>query len=254
MLHHVEATATDLASGTRRYSISVFIHTLDLHPVHGTTGTVGNALGAVIGTANGDHATRFGQAVGGHHHFKAKLFAHLSYQLHRYRSCTGYRQAQAGQIVVLPLRMGQQGLVDSRRAGDHGDFFTLDLRQYRVQIEIQHRQYARATNNCRQPTGLVAEGVEERVDNQVVVICSQSDCAAPVLEGTDILTVTGHHTLGVTGRTGGKQYIESIFRGNSGRPTGHFLSRYGFPTGQEGLPGLDSGCSASERHNTFQAR
>ena len=252
--HHVEAPAPDLPGGADRHDRTRRIHTFHLHPVHGPARGVGDAFGAVIRPADGYHATGLGQAVGGHHHFETQLRAHLLHQRHRHRRRAGDRQAQAAQVEFATPRVGQQGLVDGRRPRDHGDALAGDARQHRVQVEALHRQHVGAPYDRRQPSRLVPEGMEKRVDNQVVVITPEADRGTPGLEGADILAMAGDHPLGLAGGAGGKQDVQGVLRGQRVRPPLHLGGRHAPAGGQEIRPGRCARFLALQQHDLLQRR
>ena len=80
--------------------------------------------------------------------------------------------------------------------------------------------------------------MEERIDDEIVVIAAQADCRTPGLEGANILAVTGDHTLGVAGGAGGKQDIQRVLGRQGSSAALHLRDRYRLPQCQERLPRL----------------
>ena len=76
------------------------------------------------------------------------------------------------------------------------------------------RQDGSARQQAGQPAGLVAKGMEKRVDDQVAITWLQANHPHIFVEGAHVLAVGAHHPLGLAGGTGGKQQIGQILGAN----------------------------------------
>ena len=65
------------------------------------------------------------------------------------------------------VRVGQNGLIDGRWPGEDIDPVRADSCQDFRDVEGQLGEGGGASNQTGQPPGLVAEGVEERIDDQI---------------------------------------------------------------------------------------
>ncbi len=106
--------------------------------------------------------------------------------------------------------------VDRRRPGEHRDPFLGDPAEHRRHVEHRLGDDRRSLDQGGDEPRLVAEGVEERIDDQVAVTGGQPDDRRPVVEHPHGLTVGRHHTLRPAGRAGGEDDVGERRRGDRG--------------------------------------
>ena len=70
------------------------------------------------------------------------------------------------------------------------------LAEHRRRVEDRHGIERRAAYQGREPAGLVAERVEERVDGEVAVARAQADRVGPRDVDAHVLLVRAHDALG----------------------------------------------------------
>ena len=87
--------------------------------------------------------------------------------------------------------------------------------------------------------GLVAEGVEERVHDQVAVALAQSGELAPHVVAAQGLGVGDDGALGAAGGAGGEDDVRGRLGADRLRALADRLGRYGVPARQEVLPGAE---------------
>ncbi|MNI25241.1 hypothetical protein D3C73_788820 [compost metagenome] len=214
-LHDVKATQADLAGkpGVQRLVVRV----ADAHFSAGNrpSAGAGDHLRRVLWIADRRQSAALGQAIGGGHHGKPQLIAHALDQARRDARRTGHRDTQARQVGLLELRMGQQRQVQRRCAGQDADTLTGDALEHLFCVEHRMGQDGRPADQAGQPTGLVAKGMKERVNDQVTVARHQADDLDVFAEGSQVLPMAAHHALGFAGGAGGEQQVAHGLGANS---------------------------------------
>ncbi|MDT4844992.1 hypothetical protein FQZ97_789640 [compost metagenome] len=206
-LHQVVAAHQQLSGFAGRHRVAGGVHAAHFHVREGATGGGGHDLRRITGAADGDEAAGFGQAVGGDYGLETQLAGHAPDHFHRHRGGARHRHPQAGKVVALTVGEAEDGLVQGRRARQHSDPFAGDALQHHRHVEHLLRQDAAAAHQRRQPTGLVAEAVEERVDDQVAVALTQADHGTPVADDAQVLAMGSHHALRLAGGARGEQQV-----------------------------------------------
>ena len=132
---------------------------------------------------------------------------------------TGDREAQRREVVRVAVGEVEDRLVDGRRAGEHGDPLALDdvAAPSATSNTASGKIVAPRISDARQP-GLVAEDVEERVDDQVAVALAQAGPVAPVEVGPQRLAVGHDDTLGVARRAGREDDVAGVVGADARRP------------------------------------
>ncbi|MNQ55716.1 hypothetical protein D3C85_698160 [compost metagenome] len=114
------------------------------------------------------------------------------------------------------------------------------------------RQDRRPGQQAGQPTGLVAEGMKKRIDDQVAVARLQADDPGVLREGLQVLPVGAHDALGLAGGAGREQQIGQIPRPDRQRPlAGSHATDHRAPGKKAGpvqVPGLLWLRRAEQRH------
>ena len=106
--------------------------------------------------------------------------------------------------------MVEDRVEEGGRAGEHRDALAGDALEHRVDVEDRLRMDRGAGHQRGEPPGLVAEGVEERVDDQVAVAGPQADDVAPRLVGAQRRAVGLHDALRVPGGPGGEEDVGEV--------------------------------------------
>ncbi len=104
---------------------------------------------------------------------------------------------------------------DENSVGGPGSADTLSVRHQReqtVDVEGGHRQRRRALLEARHPPRLVAEAVEEGVDDQVPVAVTQPEAVGPPVEGEQGRAVLEHHALRTSGGARGEDHVGDVVR------------------------------------------
>ena len=102
--------------------------------------------------------------------WKPELLAHAADQLDRHRRGAGHREAQRREVERARSGCVEDRLVQRRRPRQHGDALRGDARAAPPTTSNTGCGHdGRALDEARQPAGLVAEGVEERVDDEVAI-------------------------------------------------------------------------------------
>ena len=166
--------------------------------------------GGVATTAHGDRAAGLGQPVRGQHRGEAELRAHGLDQLHGHDGGARDAEPERREVAVGPPRVGQQGLVQGRGAGQHGDPLRLNALHHPTGVEDGLGDHRGPRHEAGQDAGLVAEGVEERVHHQVAVPRVEPDDGGPGAEGAQRLRVRGRRSFGVAGRPGGEDEVGHV--------------------------------------------
>ena len=91
----------------------------------------------------------------------------------------------------------EDALEQRRRAREHRDALLGHHLEHLRHVEHLERHDRRAAQDARHPAGLVAERVEERVDDEVAVALAQADHVGPRLVDAQRLAVRDHHALRV---------------------------------------------------------
>ncbi|MNQ73226.1 hypothetical protein D3C85_879500 [compost metagenome] len=214
-LHQVVAANLHFTGNVGRLAAAAVADTAHLHPRHRPATGVGDQFRRVAGPADRGEPTDFRQAIRGDDGGKAQFVAHAVDHLHRNRCRPGHRNAQGAQVEFTALRMGKQRLIQRRWPGQHGDAFALHAFEHGLHVEHLLRQEGAATHQRCQPAGLVAEGVEERIDDQVAIALAQTDDIAPVPHDSQVLAVAGHHAFGFTSGARGEQHVGQGLRANA---------------------------------------
>jgi hypothetical protein len=106
--------------------------------------------------------------------------------------------------------MIEQGLVDRRRTGQHGDALVLHGPHGLLGIECELRDQRRAGLQAREDAGLVAEIVEERVDAQVAVVAGDLAACRPCRRCRQRLPVRAQHAFAASGGAGREQDVADV--------------------------------------------
>src|SRR4051812_33834305 len=109
--------------------------------------------------------------------------------------------------MLITVRRVEDRLEERRRSGKHGDVFTCEHVEDGRYIEARERHHRGTAQQAGEDAGLVAEGVEERVDDQVTVTLVQPDDLAPGGEDAQRLCLRRDHRLGPAGRTGREEEV-----------------------------------------------
>ena len=94
-------------------------------------------------------------------------------------------------------------LVQRRRSRQHRDLLFTDAPHHLAGVEDGVRHDGRAAHEACQDPRLVAERVEERVDDQVAVALAEANDVRPHLEDAERLRVRRHDAFGPPGRAAG---------------------------------------------------
>ena len=103
--------------------------------------------------------------------------------------------------MLTARRVVEDRLVQGRRSREDAHPVDGDAAEDLLDVEDGVGEHGAAHHQPREPAGLVAEGVEERVDDEVTVAFAQPDDLAPVAETPQRLRVREHGALRVPGRT-----------------------------------------------------
>ena len=197
--HDVVAADHNLTGLAARDLATLVVDDLHLDAGDGAARRVGDRLGIVVVPAHGRDAARLRQPVAGDDRLERELLAHPQDELDRCRRRARHRQAQAREVVLIASGMVEDRLVQRRRTGKDRDAVTGDAFEDLLRIEHGLRKHGRAHHQRRQPSRLVPERVEERIDDQVPVVLSQPDDFTPVAVCAQRLGVREHRTLGIPG-------------------------------------------------------
>ena len=169
-------------------------------------------LGRVAPPAHGDGAGGLGQPVGGQHRLDAHVGPERLDQLHRHHGRSGHHQPEGRQVEPSRLGVVEDRLEDGRRPGKHADVLVGHPLQDHVDVEHRLGHHGGPGHEAGQDPGLVSEGVEERIDDQVAVAGPQPDHLGPGGEGPERLAVGGHRPLGVAGGPRGEDQVGQVGR------------------------------------------
>ena len=109
----------------------------------------------------------------------------------------GDREPQRLHALAVEVGVVEEGLVDRGRPGQRGDGVLGDVRHGHRDVEHRLRDEGGADREAGDDAGLVPEGVEERVDDEVAVVAAEADDGRPVGEAAQRLAVGGDHALRV---------------------------------------------------------
>lgn len=134
----------------------------------------GDHLGRIAATAHRDDARALRKAVGGQDGGDLQLAAQPLDQFQGDHGGAGDHQAQRGEVVPGAGGVVQELLMEGGRAGEDGDPLGGDLGERGLHAEDRLGDHRRAAQQTGDDAGLVAEGVEERVDDQVAVVLPEA--------------------------------------------------------------------------------
>ncbi|MGX1504290.1 UNVERIFIED_CONTAM: hypothetical protein RKD43_002915 [Streptomyces graminofaciens] len=146
-------------------------------------------------------------------------------------------EPQGAQVVPAARRVVEQRPVQGRRAGQHGDPFRGDVREDGLHVEDGLRDHRGAAGEAGDDARLVAEGVEERVHDQVAVTLAQPGELAPQVVAAQGLGVGDDRALGAAGGAGGEDEIGGVVGGDGGGALPHLPGVHAVAAGEEVLPG-----------------
>ena len=204
--HHPAPPRDDLAGLARREQHAGIAHDRHFELGHRTAAARRDQRDRVARAAHRDVAA-LGHAVTGDHHVEPQFVVHPLDQHRRNGRRAGHRHAQRRGVERSRRAFGEQRLVNGRCAGDEADPLGLDQADRLGDIERRHRHDRGAGEQRCDPPGLVAEGVEERVGNQVAVALTQIGDIRPVGEHRDHPVVRVHRPLG---RAGGARSEDDV--------------------------------------------
>ena len=187
----------------------------DLEAGDGASRGLGDGLGGVALAAHGDGAGGLGEPVGGEDGGEGELAAHAVDQLDRDDRGAGDGEAQAREVVVGAPGMVQDRLVEGGRSRQHGDALGGDGGEDLVHVEDRLGDDGRTLHETGDDARLVAEGVEERVDDEIAVAFGQAHDRRPRGEGAQRLRVGGHGSLGSSRRARGEDDIGEVVAGHA---------------------------------------
>ena len=141
---------------------------LHLQPGNGTAGGLRHDFGRVAATTHRHGAAGFGQAVGREDGRETQVSVHCFDKFDRHHGGPGHAESQRRQVVIAPVRIGQERLIQRRRTRQHADPLLLDA-VHDLGVENRFGYDCGARHQGGQDARLVAEGVEERVDDEVAV-------------------------------------------------------------------------------------
>ena len=208
--HDVVAPTHDLARLAARHVGTVVVDDADLGVRDGPTGGLRDGLGIVLGTTHGDRAGGLGEAVGGDDGPEGEFGAHSFDHLDRHGRRPRHRHPQRGEIERVAVGMVEDREEQRGRPGQHRDLLGGDGREHLGHIEDRFRDDRGALEEAGDDPGLVAERVEEGVDDQIAIALGEADHISPHLEHAKRLIVADHDTLRCSGRSGGEHEIGEI--------------------------------------------
>jgi hypothetical protein len=206
-LHHVVAAHHHLAGLAAGQLLAGGVDAAHLEVRNRAARGGGDGLRVVVIATHADDTGGLREAIAGDDRLEAELVAHALDELHRDRRRAGDGQPQRREVVPVELRVGENRLVERRRARKHRDAVAADPLEHGGHVEDLLGEDRGAAHDRREPARLVAEGVEEGVHDQVSVALPQPHHFAPAGEGPQVLAVRGHHPLGAAGGAGGEEKI-----------------------------------------------
>jgi hypothetical protein len=209
--HDGVAPHHDLAGLPRRHSAPAVDHDPHLEPGDGPARGGGDDLGRIAAPAHGDGAARLGEAVGGEDGVEAELGAHGVHQLDRDDGRAGDPEPERGEVVSA-LPGGPPGATGRGSAArEHGDPLGRHALHDPVGVEDRLGHHGGPGHEAGQDARLVAEGVEEGVDDEVAVAPRPARRWTPRWRRC---AATGRGwswpPLGVTGRARGEDEVGEV--------------------------------------------
>ncbi len=141
---------------------------------------------------------------------KPEVSVHALDQLDRDGGRTGDGQPQARQVGRGRVRMVEKGLVERGRARDHRDAVLGHVGDRLRDVEDGLRVDRRPRDQAGEDPRSIAEGVEERVDDEVAVATTQADQGGPVGEAPQVGCMGRKSTLGAAGRARGEEDVADV--------------------------------------------
>ena len=176
-------------------------------------------------------------------------------QLQRDHGGAGDHQAQRREIVPFTVGVVEDLLVEGGRTGEDGDPFGGDVGERGRHAEDRLGDHRRPAQQAGDDAGLVAEGVEERVDDEIAVALLETGQFAPDVVRAQGLRVGDHRAFGVAGGAGGE---DDVRRGVGAQRVGtgaHRRAGHRLPGGEEVPPGHEVGGGVvGEHHHLVQVR
>ena len=141
------------------------------------------------------------------------------------------RTSTGARLLAREQRLEQGG-----RTRQHRDMVIDDAPQHDVGVEHRLRQDGGAAQQACEPARLVAEGMEERVDDQVAIAMPQTDDRGPRIENADVLRVRAHHALRLAGGARGEENVGDILGAQPREPRIELRAGNGGAGGEEFVP------------------
>src|SRR5580704_5111087 len=104
--------------------------------------------------------------------------------------------------MFVSVGITQQRLIQGRWSGQHIDALCLDATEYRARIEHGLWHHSGTGHQTREYPSLVAEGMEERVHDQVAVAWPEANDRSPCAECPQRLRVRCHRAFRMARRAG----------------------------------------------------
>ena len=153
----------------------------------------------------------------------------------------GHRDTQRREVVLLPVGMVEDRLVEGRRAGQHGHALVGHPGEDAVDVEHRLREHGGAGRHRREDARLQAEHVEVGVDHEVPVAGGETRHRHPVGGDAQRATVGLNDPLRHAGRARREQDVGWVVGRNRGRAPVHLGAIVVGGAGQEGIPRLALG-------------
>ncbi len=190
----------------------------DLDALGGAAGGERDDLVGIAWPAGGGEPAALRQPVGGDDLPEPELPTHPGDQGGRDDRRTGDRQPQRAEVGTRARGVLEQRAVERRRPRDHVDAFARDDPQRDVDVEDLERHAGGALDQAGQQACLVAEGVEERCDDEHPLALPEPHRVGPGAEEPDALAVGGDGALGLPGGAGGEDDVARVLgRDGAGR-------------------------------------
>ena len=216
--HHVVAPYHDLSGLAPRHLLALVVDDQHLDAGDGPARGGGDRLGVVIVAAHGGDAARLGEAVPGDDGLERELPPHAQDELDGDGGGAGDGQAQRRDVVVGEPRVVEDGLVEAGWPRKHGDALFGDPREHGGGVEHGVGDDRRPRDQRGDDAGLVAEGMEEGVDDEIAVTRSQADHVGPVGVRPQGLGMGAHGALGVPGGARREQDVGQVVGPDPLRP------------------------------------
>ena len=218
--HHVVAAYHDLARVAGGHRVAVDVDDAHLDVRYGTSRRRRDHLGGVAPAAHRGRSAGLGQPVGGQHRLDAHVGPERLDELDGNHRGAGHHEAEGRQVEGVTLRVVEDRLEDGGRARQDTDPLVGHPLQHDVDVEHRLRNHRGTGHQASQDARLVAEGVEERVHDEVAVAGTQSDHLRPRGERPERLAVGGHGPLRVPGGTRREHEVGQVGRGDRRRTAG----------------------------------